>query len=298
MNVLKQPFLFWMALVLIAGACNRPVSKFILSQEKLEAPSTIKFINQSEKAETFLWDFGDGSTSDDINPTHRYVQSGSYTITLNASNGKKIRKSEQMVEIEKPSGSLVEIQTSFGNMLVKLYDETPLHRDNFLKLSEEGFFNDLLFHRVIEGFMIQGGDPNSRDAAPGARLGSGGPGYQVPAEFDPALVHKKGALSAARTGDAVNPEKKSSGSQFYIVQGQPMDEDQLKMFERRKGLEYTEEQRATYVGHGGTPFLDMDYTVFGEVIEGLDVIDRIAAVQKDAADRPTEDVKMKVVVIK
>ncbi|NND32201.1 MAG: PKD domain-containing protein, partial [Saprospiraceae bacterium] len=133
-----------MASFCLIWACNRPVSRFVVSQEKLEAPSTVKFVNQSEKAETFLWDFGDGSTSDDINPTHRYVQSGSYMITLNAINGKKTRKSEQMIEIEKPTGSLVEIQTSFGNMLVKLYDETPLHQENLIKLSDEGFFDDLL----------------------------------------------------------------------------------------------------------------------------------------------------------
>ena len=279
-------------------ACNRPVAKFVTSQERMQAPSNVNFVNQSEKAENFLWDFGDGQTSDAINPSHRYVQSGTYTVVLNAINGKKIRKTEQMISIDPPQGALVEIQTSYGNMLVKLYDETPQHKANFLKLSEEGFFDDLLFHRIIAGFMIQGGDPTSKGAAPGARLGSGGPGYQVPAEFNPYLIHKKGALSAARTGDAVNPEKKSSGSQFYIVQGQPVDEAQLTMFERRKGLEYSEEQKEIYMNQGGTPFLDMDYTVFGEVIEGLDVIDKIASVQTDAADRPSEDVKMKIVVIK
>ncbi|MBK8502734.1 MAG: peptidylprolyl isomerase [Saprospiraceae bacterium] len=283
---------------LLVASCNRPVSRFVSSQERVQAPSTVSFVNQSEKAETFLWDFGDGQTSGDMNPSHRFVQSGTYTVVLNAITGKKTRKSEQMISINPPQGSLVEIQTSFGNMLVKLYDETPEHQANFLKLSGEGYFNDLLFHRVIEGFMIQGGDPTSKGAAAGARLGSGGPGYQIPAEFNPSLIHKKGALSAARTGDAVNPEKKSSGSQFYIVQGQPVDETQLQMFERRKGMEYSDEQKSTYASTGGTPFLDMDYTVFGEVIEGLEVIDKIAALRKDAADRPEEDVKMKIVVIK
>jgi peptidyl-prolyl cis-trans isomerase B (cyclophilin B) len=284
--------------ILAIASCNRPVSRFVTSQERMQAPSTVSFVNQSEKAESFLWDFGDGQTSDDMNPSHRYIRSGTYTVVLNAITGKKTRKSEQMISINPPQGSLVEIQTSFGNMLVKLYDETPEHQANFLKLSGEGYFDDLLFHRVIEGFMIQGGDPTSRGAAAGARLGSGGPGYQITAEFNPTLIHKKGALSAARTGDAVNPEKKSSGSQFYIVQGQPVDETQLQMFERRKGIEYSEEQKGVYSTIGGTPFLDMDYTVFGEVIEGLDVIDKIAAVRKDAADRPEEDVKMKIVVIK
>lgn len=288
---------YFLGLILLV-ACNRPVAKFVTSQERMAAPSNVDFVNQSEKAVDFLWDFGDGQTSDDINPTHRYVQSGQYTVTLSAINGKKIRKTEQMISIDPPQGSLVEIQTSYGNMLVKLYDETPQHQANFLKLSEEGYFDDLLFHRVIEGFMIQGGDPTSRNASPGARLGSGGPGYQVPAEFNPYLIHKKGALSAARTGDAVNPEKKSSGSQFYIVQGQPIDDAQLQMFEQRKGLQYSDEQKEIYRSQGGTPFLDMDYTVFGEVIEGIEIIDKIAAVKTDAADRPAEDVTMKIVVIK
>ena len=285
-------------IVLIASSCNRPVSQFAISQEKMDAPSTLRFVNQSEKAEIFTWDFGDGHTSEDLNPSHRYLQSGEYTVVLGASNGKKVRKSEQMISIERPEGTLVEIQTSQGNMLVKLYDETPLHKANFLKLSEEGFYDDLIFHRVISGFMIQGGDPDSKNAAPGARLGSGGPGYQIDAEMNSKLVHKKGALSAARTGDAVNPERKSSGSQFYIVQGQPVDSGQLEMFERRKGFEYTPEQKEVYANQGGTPFLDMDYTVFGEVIDGLDVIDKIALVSTDGADRPAEDIKMKVVVIK
>jgi cyclophilin family peptidyl-prolyl cis-trans isomerase len=289
---------FSLLMLLVFVSCNRPVSRFVTSQEGLEAPSAVSFINQSEKAETFMWDFGDGYTSEDLNPTHRYLRSGTYTVVLTAVRGKKSRKSEQMISIDRPQGTLVEIQTSFGNMLVKLYDETPQHMENFLKLSEEGYFDGLLFHRVIAGFMIQGGDPTSRNAAPGARLGSGGPGYQIPAEFNPNLIHKKGALSAARTGDAVNPEKKSSGSQFYIVQGQPVDEAQLNMFERRKGMEYSDEQKQAYMNQGGTPFLDMDYTVFGEVIDGLEVIDKIALVRTDAADRPAEDVKMKIVVIK
>ena len=265
-------------LLFLLAACNRPISQFIVDQEEPEAPTTINFVNQSEKADSFQWNFGDGTISSDLNPSHRYLKSGRYTVVLSASNGKKARTSEQSVVIEPPGEALVEIQTSKGNMLVKLYDETPQHRDNFMKLASEGFYDSLLFHRVIQGFMIQGGDPDSRGARRGAALGMGGPGYQIPAEMTKELVHIKGALSAARTGDAVNPERKSSGSQFYIVQGQPLSEDQLKMFERRKGISYTEEQQKIYMEQGGTPFLDMEYTVFGEVIEGLEVIDKIAEV--------------------
>lgn len=191
----------------------------------------------------------------------------------------------------------VKIETSYGNMVVKLYNETPLHRDNFLKLVKEGTYNGVLFHRVINQFMIQGGDPNSRNAKPGQMLGDGDLGYTIPAEFVPGLYHKKGALAAARQADQVNPEKRSSSCQFYIVQGNKWDAERLKMVEQRSGRKYSKEQAEVYATLGGTPFLDGDYTVFGEVVEGMDVIDKIAAVQCGPMDRPLEDVKMKMTII-
>jgi len=191
----------------------------------------------------------------------------------------------------------VKIETSYGNMVVKLYNETPLHRDNFLKLVKEGTYNDVLFHRVINQFMIQGGDPNSRNAKPGQMLGDGDLGYTLPAEFRPGLYHKKGALAAARQADQVNPEKRSSSCQFYIVQGNKWDAEKLKMVEQRLGRTFTKEQADVYATLGGTPFLDGDYTVFGEVVEGMEVIDKIAAVQTGPMDRPVEDVKMKMTII-
>ncbi|MBQ0160725.1 MAG: peptidylprolyl isomerase [Bacteroidales bacterium] len=191
----------------------------------------------------------------------------------------------------------VKIETSYGDMVVKLYNETPLHRDNFVKLVKEGTYDDLLFHRVIGNFMIQGGDPNSRNAKPGQMLGDGQLGYTIPAEFVPGLFHKKGALAAARQGDEVNPEKASSSCQFYIVQGDLWDEGRLKMVEQRYGKSFTPEQAQVYATVGGTPFLDGDYTVFGEVVEGMEVIDAIAAVQTDRMNRPIKDVKMKMYLI-
>ena len=188
------------------------------------------------------------------------------------------------------------IHTDYGDMKVKLYNTTPQHRDNFVKLIKEGYYDDLLFHRVINGFMIQGGDPQSINAPAGAHLGSGGPGYTVPAEI--GRYHFKGALAAARTGGPSNPKKASSGSQFYIVQGRPVSEGQLKMMEQKKGIKYTPEDIKRYKEQGGTPFLDNDYTVFGEVIEGLEVIDKIAQVQTGEADRPVKDVKMKIELVK
>lgn len=189
-----------------------------------------------------------------------------------------------------PKQELYLIETDHGTMTVKLYDSTPQHRDNFKKLVSDSYYDDLLFHRVIKGFMVQGGDPKSKGAAPSARLGSGGPGYTIPAEI--GAYHFKGALSAARTGDAGNPKKASSGSQFYVVQGKPVSDAELKNFAGMKGITYSPEDIERYKKDGGTPFLDKEYTVFGEVVEGLDVIDKIADVKTAPGDRPVEDVKM------
>ena len=240
------------------------------------------------------------------------------------------------------------ISTDFGDMYVLLYDDTPLHKENFIKLAKEGFYDSTTFHRVIEGFMIQGGDPNSKDEIP-FNDGQGGPGYTIEAEFNPDLIHKKGALAAARLGDQQNPERKSSGSQFYIVHGQPVPSLQLDqilgnannaerqnmirqyvqdpanasvlqalqenqragkidsvqaIIERIEPLAtegfiprtYSEEQRALYNSVGGTPFLDGGYTVFGEVIGGIAIIDSIAVQETGQADRPLENIMMKVSV--
>lgn len=186
------------------------------------------------------------------------------------------------------------IKTEFGDMKVELYNSTPGHRDNFIKLVNEGFYDDLLFHRVISGFMVQGGDPQSKNAAPGQRLGTGGPGYTIPAEI--GAPHFKGTLAAARTGGPSNPEKRSSGSQFYIVQGTKQSAAGLKGIAAQKGISYNDTQIAKYGDVGGTPMLDNDYTVFGEVVSGMDVIDKIAAVAKDGSDRPVKDVKMKIMM--
>ena len=191
---------------------------------------------------------------------------------------------------------VVLISTSLGDMTVKLYDATPKHRDNFLKLAQENFYDSLLFHRVIANFMIQGGDPLSKNAAQGVPLGSGDNGYTIPAEFVDSIFHRKGALCAARTS---NPEKASSGCQFYIVQGQVFTRDKLTQMEQQRGLKLSEKQIQLYTTIGGYPPLDKEYTVFGEVIEGLDVIDKIAAVKTAPGDRPLQDVYIfKVTIIK
>jgi len=189
------------------------------------------------------------------------------------------------------------LETSMGNMKIKLYDETPLHKENFIKLVKEGYYDNLLFHRVIKEFMIQGGDPNSRNASATAQLGVGGPSYTVPAELSPLLYHKKGVLAAARQGDQVNPKKASSGSQFYIVQGKKYTDAELNMMETRMGFKFSDQQRADYKNIGGTPFLDRQYTVFCEVVEGLEIIDAIGAVATGAGDRPKQNVTMKLKIV-
>lgn len=188
-------------------------------------------------------------------------------------------------------GHIVIIETDYGTMKAELYDSTPLHRDNFLQLAKEGYYDSLLFHRVISNFMIQGGDPDSKNAKQGQRLGMGGPGYTIPAEFIDTLYHVKGALAAARTP---NPEKASSGSQFYIVQGRPISEADIERFEVSTGKPFSTHRKKAYLEKGGYPMLDGEYTVFGQVVEGLDVIDKITAQQVDGSARPTQDIRMKV----
>jgi cyclophilin family peptidyl-prolyl cis-trans isomerase len=248
--------------------------------------------------------------------------------------------------------TLIEIKTSQGNIVVKLYEKTPLHRANFIRLVKKGFYDSLIFHRIIPTFMIQGGDPDSKRSASGAMLGNGGPGYTIPAEILPEYFHKKGALAGARLGDDVNPTKASSGSQFYLVQGKVFSEAELTQMAQRMSnmkrqqngqklyqeylnrpenaallrtvirlqqaqnrdslelvsktaIEYvnsqlqaipdfsfTPEQIKAYSTLGGAPHLDGGYTVFGEVVEGLDVIDKIATIDRDSNDRPKNDVRM------
>ena len=239
----------------------------------------------------------------------------------------------------------VKIQTMLGDIIVRLYDETPIHRDNFLKLVKEGYYDGTLFHRVIKDFMIQGGDPDSKGAPADKMLGVGGPGYTIEAEIKDGLFHKRGALAAARQGDEVNPERRSSGSQFYIVWGQVYNENQLRQFSKQimmqklqaefnklvashraevmqmrrernhAGLQelqeklaaeaesnvgktgLTDDQLKIYSTVGGTPHLDGQYTVFGEVEEGLDVVEKIQNSATGRADRPVDDIEMRIVVV-
>jgi cyclophilin family peptidyl-prolyl cis-trans isomerase len=198
-----------------------------------------------------------------------------------------------------PKNQYVRIKTTYGDCIIRLYNETPLHRDNFIKLAKKGFYNGTLFHRVIQNFMIQGGDPDSKDPEKtefDAELGNGDVGYTVPAEFRDSLFHKRGVLAAARED---NPKKASSGCQFYITEGKRFTDGKLDTLEktRLKGRKIPAWQREWYKSVGGVPHLDQNYTVYGEVVSGIDMVDRIAAVKKDECDRPLADAPMTVEVL-
>jgi len=190
---------------------------------------------------------------------------------------------------------LITISTQFGEMKIILFDETPKHKENFIKLAEKGFYDSTLFHRIINGFMIQGGDPDSKNAKPGQVLGNDDVGYKIPAEFNEKLFHKKGAVAAARDN---NPQKASSGCQFYIVHGTVVTDQQLNGFEKRTGKKFSDAQRKAYTTIGGSPHLDGGYTVFGEVIAGIEIVDKIATQPKDNQDRPLKNITMSVRVEK
>ena len=264
----------------------------------------------------------------------------------------KTNKSIQKQDVDK-GYKVALVSTNYGNFKIKLYNKTPLHRDNFIKLSDEQYFDSLLFHRVIKNFMIQGGDPDSKNAPAGKSLGNGGPNYTIAAEFDTSLINKKGALCAAREGDNVNPEKRSSGSQFYIVTGRTFNDGELDMMEKRINLQnknnfirdyinrpenkeiknkidslqkirnqkeinifvkevekkalleyealpkfkFSAKHREIYKTVGGAPHLDGSYTVFGEVIEGMNVVDSISQVQTGKSDRPMKDIVFSIKII-
>ena len=210
-------------------------------------------------------------------------------VSLSAQKDSTIKKKDRKRDVL--------IQTSMGDIVIRLSDSTPLHRDNFLKLVKVGYYDSVLFHRVIKEFMIQSGDPNSKRAAAGQPLGNGGPGYTIPAEFRTTLFHKKGAIAAARTGDNVNPQKASSGSQFYLVQGKVYTDAGLDSLEtgRLNGRKIPVANREMYKTIGGVPHLDQSYTVYGEVVKGLDIVDKIAEVQTSRGqdrDRPLQDVRI------
>ena len=194
---IKPKLLFWLLSATLLASCGRPVAKFTYSG-KTKAANPIQFSNESEKAERYEWDFGDGNTSTEASPSHRYMSSGNYMVRMKAIDSKeKVQEKKIRIIVDAPELCLVEMKTPYGSVLIQLYDSTPKHQDNFIKLAEQEFYDSLLFHRVIQGFMVQGGDPQSKNARQGMPLGMGGPGYTIPAEFVDSLVHVRGAVAAA-----------------------------------------------------------------------------------------------------
>ncbi len=303
--IMKQNYLFFLGLLLffLTGCSQQPSANFEFELTKTESPIDVTFNNASKNADSYFWAFGDGATSTEENPTHHYNFWGTYTVKLTAYKGDKESVITKSFTLAKPKHTIVAIDTEFGTIKAELYSFTPKHRDNFIKLAKEGFYDGLLFHRVMQGFMIQGGDPDSKDAPLEKTLGQGGPGYNIPAEIVQGAYHYKGALAAARLGDAVNPDKASSGSQFYIVQGMPLQPHQLDQYVQQKAqrgirVEYSSDQVKYFQEQGGVPMLDMEYTVFGQVIDGMHLIDKIAGVPTRMSDnRPLKDVKMKVRIL-
>ncbi len=285
-------YLFYFLVIGTLSSCAKPMADFLLTTESSVAPASIQLENKSNNAESYLWDFGDGTTSTEVNPEHNYSLSGRYIVTLSAKGKNKTAVKAKEIVFDAPKECFILMKTTLGDLMIQLYDDTPLHRDNIIKLIQEKYYDGLLFHRVIKGFMAQGGDPNSKGAGPETRLGSGGPGYTIPAEINNNRVHFKGALAAARQGDQANPKRNSSGSQFYIVHGGPVGETSLNRQEQSTGVIYSDELREKYYEVGGTPALDFKYTVFGQLIEGFDVIDAIANTATLPGDRPVEDVQI------
>lgn len=267
---------FVCAAVLVS--CSRPVAHFTISESR-QVPVELNFSNSSEKALGYSWYIDGELVSEEEDMKHLFLHSGRYTIRLEATDGKITSDVSKELVLGPPDDCIVWMETSMGNMAFKLLEGTPIHRKNFLSKIESGYYKNKLFHRVIDGFMIQGG-----------RSPEGAETKTIQAEIQSRNVHTRGALAAARMPDAMNPEKASSNVEFYIVQGRKIDEEGLLNMASEKLLDYTDEQISTYLHRGGTPQLDMEYTVFGYLIYGDEVIDRIASSKTDVNDKPIEDI--------
>jgi cyclophilin family peptidyl-prolyl cis-trans isomerase len=288
----SKSYLFLLILVLCIWSCSAPKAAFLYQRTNNDISQPITFVNKSTNAYQYQWNFGDGTYSNEVHPKHQFLSSGRHLITLKATKNNQTTLSAQEIIVMPPLFCMVVIQTTFGDISIKLYDDTPLHRDNFIQLAEQGLYSGTIFHRVIKGFMVQGGDLESKNVMKVKNIGQTRPSYTIPAEIRDTSFHVKGTLAAARQSDEVNPQKASSGSQFYIVQGRPINDEQLDGFEIQKGIRYSEQIRQEMKSLGGAPQLDKEYTIFGKVIQGLDIIDQIAEVKTNDADKPEEDIKI------
>lgn len=272
---------------MFGASCSTPKALFEIESFDNQVPVTLHFNNLSSDADSYAWHFGEGTSSVEKLTSNRYLHSGVYNITLRAFKGKKTATYTQKVFLNAPQKCLIEVETHFGNMTLELYNETPGHQENFLKNIRKGYYDGISFHRVIRGFMIQAGDENTKTD----NLSKTGlKDIPLESEIRNDLFHTKGALAMARQPDGINPTKKSSNTQFYIVQGAPVSMASIDNYEIEKNIEYSDEIKKIYKNMGGTPQLDKEYTIFGHLIDGFDVLDKIAGVSTDNSDKPLEDV--------
>jgi len=267
--------------------CSKPIADFTLISDSTSAPTKVKFKNTSVGAETYQWKINGKPLSDSVDINHQFLSSGRYTVDLTAAKGQKKSHVSKEFIVDAPIDCLVYMETSLGPLLLSLSELTPIHRDNFLKLVELSYYNDIAFHRVIDGFMIQAGDDRTRKVKKRIQHEE-----EIEEEISFELMHHKGALAAARMPDDINPERASSGTQFYIVDGRDVTIEELERVEAGKLFDYTEEQKEEYISKGGAPQLDGEYTVFGILIDGFDTLEKIVKAKTDNRDNPEEAVRI------
>lgn len=266
--------------------CAKPIAAFVQKADtNLVVPAKVYFENTSENVSSYSWEIDGKPHSSDKHLEHTFYDSGKHTVVLLAKEGNKTTRKESQIYVEAPSYCTVLIKTSLGDLVVELDEKTPGHLKNFSELVESGFYNGIFFHRIIDDFMVQGGGNENRNS--GKRLADP---PTVPHEINNELLHYKGALAAARMPDDMNPEKASNGSQFYIVDGRSLDADKMEKIQAEKIFDYSAEQIEKYIALGGAPQLDGEYTVFGFLISGFDVLDEMATTDTDKYDKPLEDI--------
>lgn len=280
---MKEVF-FFILLLILATACSKPVANFLIEGDN-QLPSELSLINKSSNADSFIWMVNGNVISEDENALFCFYESGLQTIELKAIKGSTEKIYSQSFYTEAPENCMVLLKTNLGDMVLSLSEQTPNHLSNFVKLVNNDYYTGVVFHRVIDGFMIQGGDQKLRKTP-----------YKGDAieafdnEIGNEMYHVRGALAAARMPDNVNPEKKSSGAQFYIVDGTPVDIEKLKDYESSQLINYTDDQINAYLKNGGAPQLDGEYTVFGHLVKGFDVLERISKVDTDEYNKPIDEV--------
>jgi cyclophilin family peptidyl-prolyl cis-trans isomerase len=269
----------------LLSACTKPISQFRTVSTDLTAPTVIDFENLSTGAESYTWKVDSKIVSDSTDFNHLFLSSGRHTIELVSTHGSKKSISRQDIFIEAPSECLVYMLTNLGPLLFSLSDKTPIHRDNFLDLVTSSYYDGIKFHRVINGFMVQAGDPETNTASKKIPHKK-----EIEQEINTGLLHYKGALAAARMPDNINPKKASSSTQFYIVEGQTLTAESVEQHGYSKLFDYSEDQKLRYIKEGGTPQLDGEYTVFGHLIDGYDTLEAISNTATDGRDNPIESV--------